>query len=80
MLVVLILCGLKFIIFTDKGQDQPLHIHVQSEDGDQARIDIETAEVVENLGLNDEDLQTARNAVVEYKADFLKAWKEYFGA
>jgi len=36
MLVVLILCGLKFILFTDKGQDQPLHVHVHSEDGNKA--------------------------------------------
>ncbi len=80
MLVVLILCGLKFIIFTDKGQEQPLHIHVHHEsEGGKARIDIETGEVVENLGLKQEDLQKAVDAVVEYRSDFLKAWDEYFG-
>ena len=78
MLVVLILCGLKFIIFTDKGQDQPLHVHVHSEDGNKARIDVETTEVIENIGLNQEDLQKAVDAVSEYKQDFIKAWNDYF--
>ena len=43
-----------------------------------AKIDILTAEVVENNGLKPADLKKAVDAVKQYKDDFTKAWNEYF--
>ena len=43
-----------------------------------AKINIETAEVVENNGLKPADLKKAVDAVKQYKEELIKAWNEYF--
>lgn len=54
-----------------------MHVHVKNGDG-KAKISIETAEVVENSGIKPADLKKSVDAVKQYKADMIKAWKEYF--
>lgn len=54
-----------------------MHVHVKNGDG-KAKINILTAEVVENDGLKPADLKKAVDAVKQYKDDFTKAWNEYF--
>lgn len=55
----------------------PMHVHVKNGDG-KAKINILTAEVVENNGLKPADLKKSVEAVKQYKDDFIKAWNEYF--
>ena len=54
-----------------------MHVHIKNGDG-KAKINIETAEVVENNGLKPADLKKAVDAVKQYKDDFIRAWNEYF--
>ena len=54
-----------------------MHVHVKNGDG-KAKINIETAEVVENSGIKPADLKKAVDAVKQYKADMINAWKQYF--
>ena len=42
------------------------------------KINIETAEVVENNGLKPAELKKAVDAVKQYKDEVIKAWNEYF--
>ena len=51
---------------------------VKNGDG-KAKIEIETAEVVENNGIKPADLKKAVDAVKQYKADMIREWKAYFG-
>ena len=55
-----------------------MHVHVKNGDG-KAKIEIETAEVVENNGIKPADLKKAVDAVKLYKADMIREWKAYFG-
>lgn len=43
-----------------------------------AKINIETAEVIENSGIKPADLKKAVDAVKQYKDDMIEAWKQYF--
>ena len=69
------LFGLRFFFYSD--EHLPMHVHVKNGDG-KAKINIETAEVVENTGIKPADLKKAVDAVKQYKADMIKAWNEYF--
>jgi len=55
-----------------------MHVHVKNGDG-KAKIDIQTAKVVENNGIKPADLKKAVDAVKQYQEDMIKAWKDYFG-
>ena len=72
---ILFLFGLRFFFYSD--EHLPMHVHVKNGDG-KAKINIETAEVVENNGIKPADLNKAVDAVNQYKADMIKAWNEYF--
>ena len=48
MPTILFLFGLRFFFYSD--EHLPMHVHVKNADG-KAKINIETAEVVENNGL-----------------------------
>ena len=48
-----------------------MHVHVKNADG-KAKIEIETAEVVENNGIKPADLKKAVDAVKQYKDDMIK--------
>ena len=67
---ILFLFGLRFFFYSD--EHLPMHVHVKNGDG-KAKIDILTAEVVENNGLKPADLKKAVDAVKQYKDDFTKA-------
>ena len=75
MPTILFLFGLRFFFYSD--EHLPMHVHVKNGDG-KAKINIETAEVVENTGIKPADLKKAVDAVKQYKADMIKAWNEYF--
>lgn len=67
---ILFLFGLRFFFYSD--EHLPMHVHVKNGDG-KAKINIETAEVVENTGIKPADLKKAVDAVKQYKADMIKA-------
>lgn len=75
MPTILFLFGLRFFFYSD--EHLPMHVHVKNSDG-KAKIDILTAEIIENNGLKPADLKKAVDAVKLYKDDFTKAWNEYF--
>lgn len=75
MPTVLFLFGLRFFFYSE--EHLPIHIHVKNGDG-RAKINVETAEVVENSGIKPKDLKKAVDAVIQYREDFIQAWKEYF--
>lgn len=66
---------MRFFFYSD--EHLPIHVHVKNGDG-KAKINVETAEVVENNGIKPADLKKAVAAVVQYKEDIIKAWYEYF--
>ena len=76
MPTILFLFGLRFFFYSD--EHLPMHVHVKNSDG-KAKIEIETAEVVENKGIKPADLKKAVDAVKQYKADMIREWKAYFG-
>ncbi len=69
------LFGLRFYFYSD--EHLPIHIHVASGDG-RAKIEVETAEVIENQGVKPKDLKRAVEAVKQYKDDIIQSWNEYF--
>ena len=75
MPTVLFLFGLRFFFYSE--EHLPIHIHVKNGDG-RAKINVETAEVVENSGIKPKDLKKGVDAVILYREDFIQAWKEYF--
>lgn len=75
MPTIIFLFELRFFFYSD--EHLPMHVHVKNGDG-KAKIDILTAEVIENNGLKPADLKKAVDAVKQYKDDFTKAWNEYF--
>ena len=72
---ILFLFGLRFFFYSD--EHPPIHVHVKNGDG-KAKINVETAEVMENTGLKPKDLKKAMEAVIQYREDFIKSWGEYF--
>lgn len=75
MPTILFLFGLRFFFYSE--EHLPIHVHVENGDG-RAKIDVETAEVIENKGLKPKDLKRAVEAVRLYKEDIIKTWNEYF--
>ena len=75
MPTILFLFGLRFFFYSEGHL--PIHVHVENGDG-RAKIDVETAEVIENKGLKPKDLKRAVEAVRLYKEDIIKTWNEYF--
>ena len=75
MPTILFLFGLRFFFYSE--EHLPIHVHVENGDG-RAKIDVETAEVIENKGLKPKDLKRAVEAVRLYKDDIIKSWNEYF--
>ena len=76
MPTILFLFGLRFFFYSD--EHLPMHVHVKNGDG-KAKINIETAEIIENNGIKPADLKKAIDAVKQYKEDMIKEWKAYFG-
>lgn len=77
MPTILFLFGLRFFFYSE--EHLPIHVHVESGDG-RAKIDVETAGVIENKGLKPKDLKRAVEAVRLYKEDIINSWNEYFDA
>ena len=75
MPTILFLFGLRFYFYSE--EHLPIHVHVRNSDG-RAKILVETAEVVENTGIKPRELKKAVDSVIQYREDFIKAWKEYF--
>ena len=75
MPTVLFLFGLRFFFYSD--EHLPMHVHVTNGDG-KAKIELETAEVMENNGIKPADLKKAIDAVKLYKEDLIREWKAYF--
>ena len=76
MPTILFLFGLRFFFYSD--EHLPMHVHVKNGDG-RAKINIETAEVVEHAGIKPADLKKAVAAVEQYREDMISEWRAYFG-
>lgn len=75
MPTILFLFGLRFFFYSE--EHSPIHVHVKNGDG-RAKINVETAEVIDNSGIKPKDLKKAIDAVIQYQEEFIQAWKEYF--
>lgn len=77
MPTLLILFGLRFYFYT--REHEPIHIHVQSQDGE-AKFKIEDEVIlISNKGLKQKDLKLAESILEENKENFRNTWIQIFG-
>ncbi|MDR0863621.1 MAG: DUF4160 domain-containing protein [Candidatus Symbiothrix sp.] len=77
MPTLLILFGLRFYFYT--RDHEPIHVHVESSDGE-AKFEIENEVIlVSNKGLKRKDLKLAESILEENKENFINEWKKVFG-
>lgn len=68
-----------FRFFFFSREEERIHIHVQSPDGE-AKFWIEpTIELARNHQLGDQDLRRALELVVEHQQEIRDAWQRHFG-
>ena len=73
MPTILILFGLRFYFYVK--DHKPIHIHVESGDGE-AKFEIENGIVlVYNYGLKPKDLRLAQSILEENKENFIVEWR-----
>ena len=76
MPTLLILFGLRFYFYSK--DHEPIHVHVESGDGE-AKFEIETeVNLVYNHGLKRKDLRLAESILEENRENFISQWKEKF--
>ena len=76
MPTLLILFGLRFHFYT--RDHEPIHVHVESADGD-AKFEIETSiELIYNRGMKPKDIRLAESILEENKENFIIEWKKIF--
>lgn len=76
MPTLLILFGLRFYFYT--RDHRPIHVHVESGDGD-AKFEIETEiTLIYNHGLKTKDIRLAESILEENKANFISEWIKTF--
>jgi hypothetical protein len=75
MPTILLLFGLRFYFYSE--EHLPIHIHVSNGTG-KAKILVEPVQVIENKGLKPQELRKACDAVLQYRDEIIKAWREYF--
>jgi len=76
MPTLLILFGLRFYFYVK--DHKPIHIHVESSDGE-AKFEIENEIVlIYNYGLKIKDLRLAQSILEENKENFINEWKRIF--
>ena len=77
MPTIFMLFGLRFYFYVK--DHEPIHIHVESSDGE-AKFEIENEiELVYNYGLKPKDLRLAQSILEENKENFVNEWKKVFG-
>jgi hypothetical protein len=69
--------GIRFFFYT--REHEPLHIHVQNQDG-KAKFNItpEGVVLVENKGMKAKDIRAAEMVLEENKELAIEAWNKYF--
>ena len=76
MPTLLILFGLRFYFYAK--DHEPIHIHVESSDGE-AKFKIENEIIlVYNYGLKPKDLRFAQSVLEENKENFINEWRRIF--
>ena len=69
-----------FRFFFFSREEERLHIHVQSADGE-AKFWVEPAiELARNHGLSDQDLRRVQNLIEEREQEIRDAWASHFGS
>ncbi len=77
MPTLLNLFGLRFYFYT--RDHKPIHIHVESSEGN-AKFEIEDdLKLVSNKGLKPKDLRLAESILEENKENFKAEWRKIFG-
>lgn len=77
MPTILNLFGLRFFFYS--REHEPIHIHVQSQDGIAKFVIEDNVVLVENKGLKPKDLKLAESVLEENKENFKLEWKRVFG-
>jgi hypothetical protein len=69
-----------FRFFFFSREEERMHIHVQSGDGE-AKVWIEPAiELARNYELTDQDLRRALELIVDHEQEIRDAWTRHFGS
>jgi hypothetical protein len=77
MPTVLSLFGLRFYFYL--RDHKPVHIHVESSDGE-AKFEIEKeVKLIYNHGLKPKDIRLAESILEENKDNFINEWNKAFG-
>lgn len=77
MPTLLILFGLRFYFYT--RDHEPIHVHVESSDGE-AKFEIENeVKLIYNKGLKLKDIRLAESILEENRENFINEWKKVFG-
>lgn len=76
MPTVLRIGGLRFFFYSKEGTEPP-HIHV--EQGDEvAKFWLDPVELESSFGFSAKEINQIRKLVVEYQAQLLQTWHDYF--
>ncbi len=70
------LFGMRFFFYSN--EHLPIHVHVANGDG-RAKINIETLELVENIGIKPKDIKKAMLLAEMYQQEIMAKWEEYHG-
>ncbi len=70
------LFGMRFFFYS--LEHMPIHVHIENGDGI-AKINVETLEVIENIGIKPRDLRKATQLVKLYKKEIINKWNQYHG-
>jgi hypothetical protein len=69
-----------FRFFFFSREEERIHVHVQTADGE-AKFWIEpTIELARNYELSDQDLKRALELIVEHEQEIRDAWSSHFGS
>ncbi len=69
-----------FRFFFFSREEERIHVHVQSADGE-AKVWIEPdIEPARNYGLSDKDLSRVLDLIVEHEQEIRDAWSHHFGS
>lgn len=78
MPVVLRIRKYRFFFFSKEG-NEPLHIHVESDDN-YAKFWLEPVQLVKSIGYNVKEVNEIRRLVLENVNLFKERWHEHFGS
>lgn len=69
--------GFRFFFFSNEGSEPP-HVHVERGDG-HAKLWLDSLRLAYSVGMGSKEVRLARELAFQHRAEFLRAWNDYFG-